>query len=189
MENYQNAGQGLKQMFIAALGAVICTVLAIIPLINILAGIGALVFLIISLVGLNNAGKDIAGCKTAFTITIVNLIVSILGGVLSFGSATISSVITIVGYVLSLVSTYYVCTSVAKVMEQVGAGEVAQKGYTVWKINLVCYIVMIVVAVLAMIPALAAVAVVMSIVVAIIALIAEILYMIFLNQSYKALGA
>ena len=66
MQDLQNAGSGLKKMFIASIGAVVCTVLLIIPIVNILAMIGALVFAIISLVGLNEAGKDIEGCKTAF---------------------------------------------------------------------------------------------------------------------------
>lgn len=61
-------------MFIAEIGIIICTVLAIIPIVNILAAIGAIVFMVISLVGLNAAGKDIAGCKTAFVVAIINMI-------------------------------------------------------------------------------------------------------------------
>jgi len=85
MGNYQNAGAGLKKMFIASLGAVICTVLMIIPLINIIAAIAAIVFAVLSIVGLYGAGKDIEGCKTAFIITIINLVVSVLGNVFSSG--------------------------------------------------------------------------------------------------------
>lgn len=36
MNQYFNAGQGLKKMFIAAIGAIICTVCLIIPLVNII---------------------------------------------------------------------------------------------------------------------------------------------------------
>lgn len=187
MENLQNAGAGLKKMFIASIGAIICSVLLFIPIINILAAIGALVFGILSLVGLYTAGKDIAGCKTAFTITIINLVVSILGNI--FKTGILGSIVTIAGYVLSLLSVYYVCTSVAEVMNSINAGDVAQKGYTVWKINLVCYIVDIVIAVLALIPVLNVIAGVAAIIVAIVSLVASILYMVFLNQSYKALGA
>lgn len=57
MGNYQNAGAGLKKMFIAEIGAIICTVLMIIPIINIFAAIALLVFGIISLVGLYGAGR------------------------------------------------------------------------------------------------------------------------------------
>ncbi len=44
MENYPNAGAGLKKMFIASAGAIVCAVLAFVPLINILAAIAALVY-------------------------------------------------------------------------------------------------------------------------------------------------
>ena len=59
MGNRAEAGQGLKKMFIAM--------------------IGSIVFMVISIVGLNQAGKEIEGCKTAFILTIVTLIVSIVG--------------------------------------------------------------------------------------------------------------
>lgn len=187
MGNYQNAGAGLKKMFIASLGAVICTVLMIIPLINIIAAIAAIVFAVLSIVGLYGAGKDIEGCKTAFIITIINLVVSVLGNV--FSSGVFHLLLSLAGYVLSFLSTYYVCTSVAGVMNQVGAAEVAQKGITVWKINLVCDIVLVVVAILLYIPGVSLIASIATIVIAIVQLVASILYMIFLNQSYKALGA
>ena len=75
MNNYPNVGAGLKKMFIAQIGIIVCTVLAIIPIINIIAGIGAIVFAVISIVGLYGAGKDIEGCKKAFIITIVNIVI------------------------------------------------------------------------------------------------------------------
>ena len=187
MGNYQNAGAGLKKMFIASVGAIICTVLMIIPIVNILAAIGAIVFGIMSMVGLDGAGKDIAGCKTAFTITIVNLVVSVLGAFLKIG--VLGTIITIVGEVLSLLVVYYVCTSVSEALTGIGAAEAAQKGLTVWKMNLVCYIIMIVVEVLALIPFINIIAAVVRVITAIVQIVASILYMIFLNKSYQAFGA
>ena len=187
MGNYQNAGAGLRKMFIASLGAIICTVLVIIPIVNIIAGIGAIVFGVLSLVGLYGAGKDIAGCKTAFTLTIVNLVISIVGAL--FGSGFLGTVFSIAGYVLSFLICYFVCTSVSEVMNQIGAADVASKGELVWKINAVCYAILVVVALLGRIPGLVLVASLASIGVLIASLVASIFYMIFLNKSSAALGA
>ena len=187
MGNYPNAGAGLKKMFIAEVGTIICAVLMIIPIVNILAAIGALVFLIISMVGLYGAGKDIAGCKTAFTITIISMVVSIVAAF--FKTGFLNALFTIASAVLSLLVVYYVCTSVAEVMNQIGAADVAQKGLTVWKINLVCTIISVVATLIALIPLIGAVGTVINVVIAIVEVVAGILYMIFLNKSYQALGA
>lgn len=188
MNQYFNAGQGLKKMFIAAIGAIICTVCLIIPLVNIIAAIGALVFAIISIVGLNQAGKDIEGCKTAFILTIVNLVVSVLKNLFA-KAATIALIIGIAGDVLSFLVTFYVCTSVAAVMLSIGANDVAAKGETVWKITLVCDIILVVISILSVIPGLTLIAGISALVTTIVALIAQILYLIFINKSYHALGA
>lgn len=188
MGTYQNAGPGLKKMFIAEVGAIICTVLMLIPIVNIIAAIGALVFMIISLVGLNAAGQDIEGCKKAFMFTIVNLLVSVLSSFLG-SIAVIGTILTIAQSILSLLVTYYVCTSVSEVMNTIGHADVAQQGNLVWKINLVCYAVDIVLTVLALIPVLNVLAGIAGYVIGIVSLVAGILYMIFLNKSYKALGA
>lgn len=187
MENYQNAGAGLKKMFIASVGTVICTVLAIVPIVQIIAAIGIVVFAVLSMVGLYGAGKDIEGCKKAFTLTIANLVVSIVGAFLKPGF--LATIVSIVGYVLSFMVVYLVCSSVSEVMNRIGAADVAQKGETVWKINAGCYGVLVVVAILAMIPVLNVIAGVAAIIVAIVSLVALILYMIFLNKSSQALGA
>lgn len=187
MGNLENAGAGLKKMFIASVGAVVCAVLVIIPVVNILAAIAAFVFAILSMVGLYGAGKDIEGCKKAFTLTIVNIVVSAVGSFLQSGFLGV--IVSIVGYVLSFLVVYLVCTSVSEVMNQIGAADVAQKGESVWKINAGCYGVLIVVAILAKIPVLSVIAGVAAVIVAIISLVASVLYMIFLNKSSKALNA
>lgn len=188
MEAYQNAGSGLKKMFIAEVGAIICTVLMIIPIVNLIAAIGAIVFMVISLVGLYGAGQEIEGCKTAFMVTIINMVVSVLESFLG-NIAVLGTIISIAQSVLSFLVIYYVCTSVAEVMNKIGQAEVAQKGETVWKINMVCYIVNIAVAILSLIPVLNILAGIASVVIAIVSVVAMILYMIFLNKSYQALGA
>ena len=122
MGNLQNAGAGIRKMFIASVGTIICTVLVIIPIVNIIAAIGAFVFAILSMVGLYGAGKDIEGCKKAFSLTIANIIVSIVGSF--FKAGFLSVIVAIAGYVLSFLVVYLVCTSVAEVMNQLGAADV-----------------------------------------------------------------
>ena len=71
------ASKGLKKMFIAQIGGTVCIVLAVLPLINIVAVIAALAFSILSIVGLYEAGRNIDGCKTAFMLTIANMALSV----------------------------------------------------------------------------------------------------------------
>ena len=63
MYSYENAASGLKKMFTAQVGAIICVVLMMIPFIGLIGLVGVFVFAIMSLIGLNSAGKDIEGCK------------------------------------------------------------------------------------------------------------------------------
>ncbi|MDE6387375.1 MAG: hypothetical protein K2L82_06150 [Lachnospiraceae bacterium] len=187
MGNLQNAGAGLRKMFIASIGAIICAVLVIIPIVNILAGIAAIVFGVLSLVGLYGAGKDIAGCKTAFTLTIINMVVSVAGTLV--GAGFLGIIFSIADSVLSFLICYLVCTSVSEVMNQIGAADVASKGALVWKINAVCYAILIIIAILGAVPGLALIASLAAIGVLVASLVASIFYMIFLNKSSQALGA
>lgn len=186
MGNLQDAGAGIRKVYIASVGAVVCAVLAIIPIVQIFAAIGVIVFAVLSMVGLHQAGRDIEGCKLAFTLTIVNIAVNVVGIV--FAKSPLAAVFTIADYIISFVVVYLVCTSVSAVMEQLGAADVAQKGALVWKINAVCYLIPAVVTILAKLPGFALLAGIISFVVAILSLIAGILYMIFLGKSSQVLS-
>lgn len=188
MESYSNTGSGLKKMFIAEIGAIVCAVLLVIPVIKVIGGIGAIVFAIISILGLYGVGKDIEGCKKAFVLTIANLVVSVLSSALG-SVAVIGTLLTIAADVLNFLIVYLVCTSVGEVLKNRGHEDIAGKGEQVWKINLVCYAVSIVIAILEKIPVISILAGVLSFIIAIAAFVAGILYMIFLYKSYNAFGA
>ncbi len=188
MNQYPNAGAGLKQMFIAEVGVIICTVCTIIPIINLIAAIAAIVFVVISLVGLYSLGKDIEDCKKAFILTIVGAIVNLLASLLA-AIPVVGSLLSIAHTIISLLVVYFVCIPVSKVLSQIGATDAADMGQVVWKLNLICYAAMIVCNILAMIPVLAAIGFVISILVSIANLVALIMYMVFLNKSYNAFGA
>ncbi len=186
MEKYQNAASGLKMLFIAQIGAIVCTVLAIIPFVNILAGIGAIVFLVLNLVGMYRAGKDIEGCNKAFILSVVSLILSILKLI---PVSILQLLINLASSVISFLIVYLVCTSVAEVMKEFGAEDIASTGNTVWKINLICYAAAIVISILSLIPLIKVIAGVLNIVVLIVELVAGVMYIMFLYKSSQKLSA
>ena len=188
MNNYVNAGDGLRKMFIASVGMIVCTVLMLVPLVNFFAGIGSIVFVVVSLIGLNSAGKDIAGCKTAFVLTIIQLVLGVVGAFLD-STGMLYSLLDIAGEILTLLVTYFVCTSVADVMREIQAFDVADKGIRVWKINLGCTIATVILGILVLVPGMNVLAAVAAIVVAIISLVGSILYMMFLSASAAEFGS
>lgn len=193
MSNYPNSGKGLKNMFIASVGAIVCAVLLVIPLVNIVAAVAALIFTILSLIGLWTVGKDIAECKMAFWFTILSSVLSGIANVVNDASATGTSIIgtllSVAGSALSLAVTYYVCTSVASALRSFGAEEAAVSGDKAWKIVLWTTIASIVATILCLIPVLNIIGVLLAVIATIASVVGLVFYMIFLNKAYKAFGA
>ena len=90
MSNYLKAGKGLKNMFIATVGAIICQVLLVIPFpfVNSIAMVATMVFTILNLMGLWTVGEDIAECKKAFWFTILGWVVNSIANAANNLSAT-----------------------------------------------------------------------------------------------------
>lgn len=195
MSNYPKAGKGLKNMFIAIVGAIICQALLVIPFpfVNSIAMIAAMVFTILNLMGLWTVGEDIAECKKAFWFTILSWVVNSIANTANNLSATGISVIgtlfSIAGSALSLAVTYYVCISAASVLRSFGAEEAAASGDSAWKIALWTTIASIVASVLCLIPILNIIGALFAVIAKIAALVGMVFYMIFLNKAYKAFGA
>ncbi len=183
MSNYPEASQGLRKMFIAEIGAIFATIIGIIPIIGIIGAIAAIVFAVISIIGLNQAGKEIEGCKKALYLTIANIVVNLLGNI-----KVLSGICGIVDAIISLAIVYFVCTSVAAVLQSEGHAGVAAKGQKVWNINLVCTIISVICSILAIIPLINIIAGIITFIVAIVSIYAAILYLIFLKQSSEALA-
>ena len=183
---YPNAVPGLHKMFISQIGSIVCTVLLLIPVVNFFALIGVYGFLILSLVGLNEAGRDIEGCKTAFYITIVQIVLNVLSYFL--GTGVLDVAISIVLCILNFLTVYYVCSSVAEALRSRSFGDIAARGELVWKINLAYYIAEILRLVLTCIPVLNVLIVpVIQLIVTIVSLVGGILYIMFLYKSYVSL--
>ncbi len=178
MENLQEAKAGLKKMFIAQVGSVACVVLMLIPIVNLIAALATLVFLVLSIVGLYQAGKDIEGCKTAFMLTIANLVVNVLKSFLGTGS--VGTLLTMAQAALNLAVIYFVCTSVSAVMNKIGSSDVAKLGNTVWIINLIAILASVLLLFFALFPT-------MNVIASCIPLIGTVFYMLFLYKSSNAI--
>lgn len=168
MTDYSMAGKGLNRMFI---GEILC-ILALIPLIG---GILALVGFIIMLVGLYTAGKADEGYRTAFFLTIANLIL----GLIPF--------LGFVGTILSIITTYLVCTTTARLLTARGDTATAARGLFVWKLYAACLVVSLVCALLLFVPLINVAAILMEVVVGIASLVGGILYLMFLYRASDSL--
>lgn len=166
--------KALNWLFIAQ---ILC-LLVFIPVVGaILAIIGA----VTNFLALYGAGKLDNGYHTAFILTVVAIVVSVLS---AFAGGIFGSLVEIVSTVVELGILYFVVTPTCGLLEAAGCPEIAAKGVTVWKINLICTIVSVVLGLLSFIPVLATV---LGVVNGIVLIVAGILYLVFLYKSAKAL--
>lgn len=142
MSNYSNAGDGLRKMYVAAIGVIVCGLFMAMPLVGILAAIGIIVFFVVDLVGYYRAGKDITGCKVAFVLRILSILLSLINIFpIAIESAEITVICSLVGDLFPLASVGLVFLSVAKVLRENGAEELAKQGNQAWWIYLGCTVV------------------------------------------------
>lgn len=164
-----SVSKALKWIFIAA-------ILTLIPIANIVG-------FVLNLVALYAAGKLEKGYNTAFTLSIVGIVVSVIAAFA--GNGVFGTIVGIVSTVVSLGILYFVINTTNALLNGASAGEVAAKGEKVWKINLICTIASVVLSLLTFVPALA---VVLGVVIWIVEIVALILYLIYLYNSFKALA-
>lgn len=173
MIDYTAAGRGLNKMFIGE----ILSILSFIPLVG---GILALVGLILTLVGLNEASAAADGYRTAFWTGIVSIVVDVL--------AVFLSPLGVVSSILSFVMVYLVCITTADILDETGDPATAAKGRFVWKLYVVCTVIIVVCALLALIPGVVVLAALVMIPTVIATLVAGIQYLIFLYRASSFLS-
>ncbi len=183
MNRYPNASEGLKLLFYAQILIIVGTLLALVPIVGSLI---ALIGGILDLVGLNRAGQDDEGYRTAFTLTIVSIVVNVLSG-FAGSEGILASLLSIASSLLSLGIIYLVCITTSNLLHSVGEEALSQRGITVWKINLLCTVVSVVLVLLMFIPVLNVLAAIGEIAVTIAVIVGYVLYMMFLSGSCKAL--
>lgn len=140
MSNYQNAGDGLKKMYIAAIGVLVCGVLANIPLVGILFAIGVLIFCVVDLMGYYSAGKDIAGCRAAFVLRIISVVITLAGNFMTLPDS-MELPYAIIDELLPVVIVCLVFLSVSRVLRENGAEDIAKQGIRAMWIYVGCHIV------------------------------------------------
>lgn len=130
---------------------IICSVLSVIPIINLLATVASIVLSIIYLVGLYNAGKDINGCANAFVLSIISLVCNIISSLTSF-NVLFAMLFSVAAAVLTFMVTYQVCTSVSDVVGSRGHNDIASLGKSTWIVFLIGSILLnVVVAIVAVV--------------------------------------
>lgn len=195
---YPNAAAGLKTVYQARLVGLISIVLVIVPIVQVLAVAAMLIAGFLALVGLAQCRKDDKGYRTAFNMVIAGLVTNLAASLVSAyagaeGFAGIcGNILSIATDVLSLASLYFVCITTNRLLKEVAAAEnLIDRGIVVWKLNLVCTVIVIVCYLLRMIPG--NIAAIIAGYLAIFAVIAQIigtvLYILYLRNAYRALEA
>lgn len=198
MMTYPNAAAGLKTVYQARLVGLISIVLVIVPIVQVLAVAAMLIAGFLALVGLAQCRKDDKGYRTAFNMVIAGLVTNLAASLVSAyagaeGFAGIcGNILSIATDVLSLASLYFVCITTNRLLKEVAAAEnLIDRGIVVWKLNLVCTVIVIVCYLLRMIPG--NIAAIIAGYLAIFAVIAQIigtvLYILYLRNAYRALEA
>lgn len=195
---YPNAAAGLKTVYQARLVGLISIVLVIVPIVQVLAVAAMLIAGFLALVGLAQCRKDDNGYRTAFNMVIAGLVTNLAASLVSAyagaeGFAGIcSNILSIATDVLSLASLYFVCITTNRLLKETAAAKnLIDRGIVVWKLNVVCTVILLVCYLLRMIPG--NIAAIIAGYLAIFAVIAQIigtvLYILYLRNAYRALEA
>lgn len=171
MSRYGTIGDGLMLVFV---GEILC-IFSFLPLLGVVLAIAGL---IVQLVGLHKAGGAEEGYRAAFTMSVVSMVVSLVGAVVPF--------IGIISSILEMAVMYLVCNTTADLLDHCD-GELARRGRTVWKIYLICTVIIVVCGVLALIPLVNILAGVVSLVTGIVSIVGGVLYLIFLYRASDCL--
>ena len=184
---YPNAAAGLKTMYQAKLVGLISIVPVFFPIIQVFAAAALLVADILTLIGLYQCRKDDSGCRTAFTLVIVQLVTNLLS---RFIPGIIGTIFLLATDVLGLASLYFVYTTTNRLLKTVGAEErITDRGVAVWRINVICTVIIMVCQLLQMIPneALMIFAFVVTLIACIAQIVGDIMYILFLRDACRAL--
>ena len=194
---YPNAAAGLKTLYQAKLVGLISIVLVIVPIVQVLAVAAMLIAGFLALVGLAQCRKDDKGYRTAFNMVIAGLVTNLAASLVSAFAGTegvagiCSNILSIATDVLSLASLYFVCITTNRLLKETAAENLIDRGIVVWKLNVVCTVILLVCYLLRMIPG--NIAAIIAGYLAIFAVIAQIvgnvLYILYLRNAYRALEA
>lgn len=181
MENLSNAGSGIKKAYNATKGALICLLLMCASVLQLYAAFGILAFTVYHMIGLREAGKDLAGCKKAFVLSIVSLVLIILS-ISPYGYVRVPASLVRCGTEFLIV--HLVFTSVSQVTDCIGTVDVRQEGKMAWQVNAVCYGLIAAATILDWMF----IQMFCTIVIMLAALLAKVFYMLLLGKCNQALN-
>ena len=198
--SHENARKGISRVFTAEILCIIaevCALLMIIPVVGtIIGGVGftvlSIIAVIVMVVGLNIAGKDNVLLKSAFTLAVIQLILSVVFGGLFMIPALqdwIGSLGSIISMVLGLMITHHILYGCAELNP-----DLREKADSTWKIYLVVIILDVIVLAAEIIMAIvgatgvfAVITIIASLADVVLSIIAYILFIVFLSKAKKAL--
>lgn len=190
MNSYYEAQGGLKKLLVGTIGSLICNIFSQAPALGMIAAVGSLLFTVLAVYGLFQAGSDIEGCKKAFALYIVEFVVQLIEAAFAFATvaAAVSNVCTIIQALLDAIIIYLVCTSVSEVIAAKGHTDEAKFGKIVWVLTFVSYSVGIVATFIGMIPVVGVIALPIAFIAAVAKIVAGILYLVYIYKSLQALA-
>lgn len=184
MRNYPNAGGGLRKIYLAAIASIICTFVMIVPVVEFFGAIGVIVCSIVTMIGFYQAGKDIEGCKIAFALQIIALVIGILDIFME-----LPTVINIVGEFLPLIAICMMCWSVSQVMKELGAEKVAKQGIVAMFVYIGCEVAMLLMPVFMLVILLNGGILLYLLLMIVIAILELVFYLKFLKNAAEQLGS
>ncbi len=182
MDGYPQAAKGLGKMFLAE-------ILMMVGVLTILLGIGvifSLVGQVVYLMGLYQARQDNPLYGSAFSLTIVGLVVRFLTGLL--GWSLLGSLLDLLASILSFGVLYLICSATGMLLASLGQGGLARLGHTVWTVNLACTLVGMALSLLVIFPVINLLMIPGVVLIALAELVGGVLFLIFLYKASKALA-
>lgn len=178
--NQQAVGKGLFLIFVGA----IVSLFTGIPILGVIA---AIVGIAISIYGLYKLSGYHPSYKNAFTVQIASIVVVVLEAIF-YRSSVLGTILSLVSTVLGFLSVYFICMGTSSMLNGIST-ELMNRGQLIWKLYLLCTIILLVCKLLSLIPIINILAALIAAVTAIVQVVAGILYLIFIYKSYKALSA
>lgn len=184
MSNYPNAGDGLRKIYLAAIGAIVCSIIMVVPFVAIIGSIGAIVCSVITLIGFYQAGKDIEGCKIAFALQICSIAINLIGIFVEW-----PGILDIIAEFVPMIAVCLMLWSVSQVMKDLGAEKVAKQGMVAMFVYIGCEVAAFILSVFALAVMLSGGLILYLILLIGIAVVELVFYLKFLKNSAEQLGS
>ena len=169
--------KNLDTLHWAALSGAVCIVLALIPFVNMIAFLVALVAAAMSFVAMYRLREIHDDFHTAFMLVMINIPLKILEGLLGAGA---ESVVDLICSVVSFAQVYFIVRAINYLLRLESRNDIADRGEQVvrlYVLNLVVGVAAAAVTLLLGVSSIAAVMLIVSLIVSIVAVVAYIKYL------------